>query len=352
MSQPPSENSVSAQAHLRSDDSVKHDATPHLNSKRNGSRIPRFTHGAQNAHSPTRDSSAVLSERSLNDINIPLSRRGPSKLSQEIKPHERGRYSSRSFSASTSNSVVHITVNHKALSASPIRNKGETPEWKRRLVYGDLSYGEQRDLFTSAGAVLENIFKPPAPVPPKSGADDSSEEESRLPQHEVTLPSSPPVYTRDPSTVEIHVEDSAVDDLPDLPDKRAPTAMRYRNTEDSDVSNSNINQSISEEQNPDTFASEEAPSSRNALQPDDNADLRKVSGQTVINEDFSPIMIARHSAEDGKTTFTPVEVPPTELRKRLEKLRRNQKLLMAETEDGMDDCFIYFEDTEDCERLG
>ncbi len=87
-----------------------------------------------------------------------LPRRAPSKLSQEIKLGERGRYASRSVSESTSNSVGHNTVNHKSLSASPAKNRGSTPEWKRRLIYGDVSYGEQRDLFTSAGTGLEAIF--------------------------------------------------------------------------------------------------------------------------------------------------------------------------------------------------
>lgn len=267
-------------------------------------------------------------------------------------PEQRGRYASRSFSNSASdNSVVHNTVNHKASSASPIRSKGQTPEWKRRLVYGELSYGEQPDLFTSAaGTGLENIFKPPTAAPMQA-VTESGEEDDAAFRHEATLPSSPPVYHRDPSTVEIHVDDSAVDDLPELPDRRAPTAMRYRRTGDSDGPSSNSDRSPP--QGPDS-ALENSGDGSILLHPkhaQDDAEVRKVSGQTVLNEDFSPIPLARHEAEDGRTTFAP-DVPPSELRKRLDKLRRGQMRLRAEEDGATDESGRYVDDSEDYEKLG
>ncbi|OIW28000.1 hypothetical protein CONLIGDRAFT_634330 [Coniochaeta ligniaria NRRL 30616] len=349
VSQPPSDP-LSANAPPSTDNSINQNTTAPSDQKSSGSRVQQLPR-ANTARTPTRDSSAALSERSLNDINITASRRGPSKLSQEIKVPERGRYASKSFSNSTSNnSVVHNTVNHKASSASPIRTKGQTPEWKRRLVYGQLSYGEQPDLFTSAaGTGLENIFKPPT-APPKRAVEEPSEEDDAAFQHEVTLPSSPPVYQRDASTVEIHVDDSAVDDLPELPDRRAPTAMRYRRMDDSDGPSSNSEQFSRE---PDSHVEDSGEGSilRNPHHLGDDFDVRKVSGQTVLNEDFSPIPLARHDAEDGKTTFAP-DVPPSELRKRLEKLRRGQMRLKAESDDAMDESGRYMDDSEDYEKLG
>ncbi|KAJ5159538.1 uncharacterized protein N7482_006542 [Penicillium canariense] len=38
---------------------------------------------------------------------------------------------------------------------------GATPEWRKRLVRGEISAGEQRDLFAPMG--LESVFKPPSP---------------------------------------------------------------------------------------------------------------------------------------------------------------------------------------------
>ncbi|KAH8906548.1 hypothetical protein BR93DRAFT_927383 [Coniochaeta sp. PMI_546] len=350
VSQPPSDP-LSAEAPLSTDNSINQNTAAPSAQKHSGTRIPRLPH-ADKARSPTRDSSAALSERSLNDINIPASRRGPSKLSQEIKVPERGRYASQSFSNSTSNnSVVHNTVNHKALSASPIRTRGQTPEWKRRLVYGELSYGEQPDLFTSAaGTGLENIFKPPK-APPKRAVEEPSEEDESAFQHEATLPSSPPVYQRDASTVEIHADDSAADYLPELPDRRAPTAMRYRRVDDSGGLSSNTEQSAL--QDPDSHVEDSGEGSilRRPHNLGDDFDVRKVSGQTVLNEDFSPIPLARHDAEDGRTTFAP-DVPPSELRKRLEKLRRGQMRLKAESDDALDESGRYMDDNEDYEKLG
>lgn len=350
VSQPPSDP-LSANAPSSADNSINRDTTALSDQKSRGSRIPRLSH-ANKPRTPTRDSSAALSERSLNDINIPGSRRRPSKLSQEIKiPEQRGRYASKSFSDTISdNSVVHNTVN-KAASASPIRTKGQTPEWKRRLVYGELSYGEQPDLFTSAaGTGLENIFKPPMAAP-RQAIPEASEDDDAAVGHEVTLPSSPPVYHRDPSTVEIHVDDSAVDDLPQLPDRRAPTAMRYRRTDDSDGPSTNSDRSAS--QGPDLPLEDSGEGSilRNSNHADDDAGLRKVSGQTVLNEDFSPIALTRRDTEDGRTTFAP-DVSPSELRKRLEKLRRGQMRLRAEEDGAMDESGRFVDDSEDYERLG
>ncbi|KAL3455453.1 hypothetical protein BJX64DRAFT_71308 [Aspergillus heterothallicus] len=47
-------------------------------------------------------------------------------------------------------------------------NKEGTPEWRRRLVNGDIPSGDQRDLFAPIG--LESVFKPPSPGSPLAGS--------------------------------------------------------------------------------------------------------------------------------------------------------------------------------------
>ncbi|KAL4943778.1 hypothetical protein BDV06DRAFT_129543 [Aspergillus oleicola] len=47
-------------------------------------------------------------------------------------------------------------------------NKQGTPEWRKRLVNGDIPVGEQRDLFAPIG--LESVFKPPSPGSPLAGS--------------------------------------------------------------------------------------------------------------------------------------------------------------------------------------
>ncbi|RKU43989.1 hypothetical protein DL546_006160 [Coniochaeta pulveracea] len=335
VSQPGSETSFCAPPpQPQNSDATKETSKPTVNPRPHGARMPKLSGEVKTPESPQRDSSRALSERSLNDINITASRRGPSKLSQEYKAEARGRISTRSMSMSGSDSILHDSVGsvvhntiNKAASTSPSRDHGETPEWKRRLVYGQLSVGEQPDLFTSHAMGLENIFKPPAAIAPRTTTCDGDEtsqqyegqdEKSSIVQHEVTMPSSPPIYHRDPSTVEIRVDDSAVDDLPQLPGQRGPKQMRYRRNDESDSPSMNSARSGT----PDVDESHVAGDSSEAalpqaqqsqLQVQDDGDGRKVSGQTVLNEDFSPILLTRRIAENGPPTFTPLEVPPSEL---------------------------------------
>ncbi|KAK3344372.1 hypothetical protein B0T25DRAFT_509600 [Lasiosphaeria hispida] len=353
VSQPASEASIvePAPAHDTATPKTKRDATA-------TSRIPRLTPGAKQTHPFTNENSSnILSERSVNEIFVPGSRRTPSKLSQEVKVHERGRYSSRSLSVSTSGSVVHNTVQHKSQSASPTKRGRETPEWRKRLVYGDLSYGEQRDLFTSRGTGLENIFKPPPAVPDAPDApdapNDASYEEDRTTQHEATLPSSPPVYERDPSTVEIHVDES-IQELPERIDRKAPIPARYRRSEESHEASMDSEPSIASDSCSQACSTTEQ-TALSAHQPTVfRLDSRKVSNRSdVRHEDFSPILLERRQASNGKTSFGPADVPPEELRKRLEKLRRNQMLVTGEYEpSGTTDNQGNVETTEVYERLG
>jgi len=299
------------------------------------SRIPRLNPDLKKPQATANEnSSGILSERSINEIFSSAARRTPSKtpskLSQEIKIRERGRYSSRSVSASTSGSVVHNTVHHKSQSASPIKRRGETPEWKRRLIYGDLSYGEQPDLFTSAATGLEKMFKPPPAVP--GAPNDESYEEGSVVQHEVTLSSSPPLYTRNPSTVEIHMDES-IQELPESLDRRAPTSMRYRRSEDDLEHSLDSEPSMARESGSQPGSTTEQ-TAFSAHQPDRLVlDSRKVSGRSDGRyEDFSPILLERRQASNGKETFGPADLPPDELRKRLEKLRQNQMILAGDYE--------------------
>lgn len=322
---------------------------PKLPKPQTPSRIPRLSpharkfqnaisasgSNANNAGSNTGNTSNasgnILGERSINERLAAL-RRTPSKLSQELSPNGRDCHACRSASASTTNSVVRKSFLRKSLNASQSKGQGgETPEWKRRLVYGDLSYGEQKDLFTSAGTGLENMFKPPLAMsgPSQNGRTESSYQE-RDSQLDVAVPSSPPPfhYHRDPSTVEIHV-DEAHHDSSQWPLTEGSMAVRTRHTDErADASResgsgthhegcshhtSNINQT--------------------ALSAD--GESRKVSGRSDIrNEDFSPIILERRQASDGGPTFSPADLPPDELRKRLEMLRRNQMIVTGDVNDG------------------
>ncbi|KAL0940409.1 conserved leucine-rich repeat protein [Colletotrichum truncatum] len=311
----------------------EHNKTP--NGKGAGSRIPLPVSRIRPSSAGASEKSVgVLSERSTNDVNIPLSsqRRPSIKVSREFNATEPSRQPSRAFSASTNGSVIHNTVEQRSLRSSPLRGTGNTPEWKRRLVYGDVAYGEQRDLFCSAAAGLENMFKPPTPM------DTSLAEES--PRHDTTFPSSPPFFRRaDVDAVDDEDDSdgrSQMDPSPSPSPRIRPPKVTYKTTEESADQSKLSDYSIHRDSNPQEPSVKEsfptAETSFSGLAPPNDAS-RKTSGHSVIrNEDFSPIVLTLMRSKAEEEGFAPAELPLDQLRNRLEKLRIDQMLLNSQGE--------------------
>ncbi|TGJ87125.1 hypothetical protein E0Z10_g1642 [Xylaria hypoxylon] len=331
------------------------------------SRIPRFN--AANAgikhpqHQPLHSSPSVLSERNPNDINIRATQLGPSRLLQETKLSSRGRYLSRSASASTTGSIIHNSVvETKSHSASPSKGRENVPEWKKRLIHGELDYGESKDLFSAAATGLENMFRPPQS--PEAYNAVSIENEGYT-MNETTLPSSPPPYSGN--------QHEPIDDTGNISERYSydssiqhnislPKPVFFRSMED-DGARIPSDQAPTREKSRDESITEldgavesSAMSFRRKQLLDES---RKASGQSdTRNEDFSPIFIARYSSEGGRVSFSPMELPAHQLRKKLEILRRNQMILDPEPEIGSDKAMAVsdgagdFENTEDYARNG
>ncbi|KAE9380634.1 hypothetical protein N431DRAFT_552754 [Stipitochalara longipes BDJ] len=297
------------------------------------SRIPKYnpqkqpwTAGQDSANSP-------LSERSLNDNNIPLSQRNvkhPSKL-REVTNGSRGRRLSRTLSASTTQSVQYHTIQHKSASLSPQKGRNETPEWKRRLIHGEVAYGEQRDLFSPAG--LENIFRPPPAQSPTKLPLADFEEGSAI------MPSSPPPYNFD--STKLRKDDEGAKVKPgDTQNCRQPRAMKYKLADEgeSDFSANDLSRSSNFQPTKLKFQSQQ----REIVYSGNNSDAassvvrherhvddagRTVSGQSDIrNEELSPIYIGRHNTTDGKIDYTALNLPPDELQRRLENIQEESPL--------------------------
>ncbi|KAI1323479.1 hypothetical protein F5Y16DRAFT_383667 [Xylariaceae sp. FL0255] len=323
------------------------------------SRIPRYNNNKSRFQQPHSSSPRALSERSQNDINIKGAQLGPSKLSQELKATRRG----RSASASTAGSVIHNSVVHnKSQSASPAKGRENVPEWRRRLVLGDLNYGESKDLFSSAGTGLENMFRPPQPP------DPANEE---IPETETTLPSSPPplMGIHNPALDHDDEEEEEEDDLYGTEESvqrsvTLPKPIKFRPTEDSSpLESSEVSIVVNKRaQNENRFQPDEGPAQSSGLSfraRQQLEGLRGPSGQSdTRNEDFSPIFIGRHSGEDGKISYAPLELPANQLRQKLENLRRNQMILDPETQDdgevalAVGDGTFNIDNTEDYARNG
>lgn len=283
------------------------DATP--------SKIP-LRAGANPVYSPiTGDSSHILNERTANEINISHNKL-PSKLSRELKLDSKD---SRSVSVATCGSVVHKSLN------SAIAAEG-TPEWKRRLINGEVQYGEQRDLFCSAAAGLQDMFKPPQ-------ADLSDTQYGHaLPDR--TMPSSPPLYQYEPDEDIDRLLELAEQDEHDFPEQVTPSPSPRRGNRSTHFrSTSNGNNSFLPCL-PEGNYVDESPLQHvgsiarnkvllNAPRPAQGS-LRKVSAQTDDNEDFSPIIIERQDGEDGQVKFGAIELPIIELQSKLERVLNSQ----------------------------
>lgn len=291
-------------------------------------------------------SSVALHERSFSRNNIPMSMRRPSKagLVQNI----------RSASISSTGSVVHNTCERNE-NTSP--SKGYTPEWKRRLIQGQLDAGEQPDLFTGARTDLEAMFQPPSPLSTQAAANRGQIRSPQLHGHytmhrnETSFPSSPPSYAvdRDNDMGSQELEESPSVIRQRTMSTQKPRQMRYRMVDPQEYSRNNSIQadkgaqeaSKPELRDPSSFS--ETPLSTlskgtasssmivptSAPQPPDPA--RQVSSQSVVqNEALSPILMSPTKDQYGRIIFAPVtEVPAAQLKSKLESLRRSQKFLDA-----------------------
>ncbi|KAF2031969.1 hypothetical protein EK21DRAFT_61931 [Setomelanomma holmii] len=128
---------------------------------------------------------SALAERSLSDNNIAPASPDASYVATSRTP-------SYAFSASQGSIVYNGTVAHNTVAKSPAKDKAPhgTPEWRRRLVKGDLGYGDQTDLFGNTG--LQNIFQKPA----GSTTDNTPQPKRKLGLLNglAALPSSPPPW--------------------------------------------------------------------------------------------------------------------------------------------------------------
>ncbi|EPE07635.1 leucine-rich repeat protein [Ophiostoma piceae UAMH 11346] len=364
------------------------------------------------------NSSNILNERSVNEINIFGSRHSPSKLSNEYKFDDikeiqsKARHvSMRSISTSSVGSVVHNTVERQPQSTSPGKNKpGDTPEWRRRIIEGQLAYGEQCDLFTSARTGLENMFNPPAAagqgnlstaIEEEEEEDDGAvsgvdqelehahgEEESlgagshEAPDmaNDMTMPSSPPIHSLryDSSSFQ---DDEAAQQLPQRPRENYLDTLEEEPSTFEPERTGEVMENGQAELLPETDEAEfeedgsvhrhsvhESQADEGSASYDDSQirhpmdrESRVISGQSVLrNESFSAILISPEKDKGGDgAVFGPVELPSGELKRRLENLRWNQMVLAddanqgpTETSGSIGGRSLNVDSTEEYEKMG
>lgn len=218
-------------------------------------------------------------------------------------------------------------MHRQSLSSSPEKKKFDTPEWKRRLIYGELAYGEQRDLFTSAGTGLEGMFKPP--VPAKAPPGHLDEDRSDFQRNNTTFPSSPPEIAGNYSNYEVYSDRYTEQELPEHlgAGQSKGRSVRYK-LADEEASDTSEPSDMSVRRNVPRGGAQ-TDSGRSAarfLAPATAGDeSRKTSSQSAArHEDFSPIFIGRRGGEDGKNDFSALDLSPSVLYERLEKLQKDR----------------------------
>ncbi|KFY87580.1 hypothetical protein V498_07112 [Pseudogymnoascus sp. VKM F-4517 (FW-2822)] len=249
------------------------------------SRIPVLKSLVQ----PSNDSSALpLSERSPNSNNVPIPHawKHSSKLRNEISGAGQDRRVSRTLSVSSSQSVQHHTVQHRSISSSPQKSRN-TPEWKKRLLHGDVAYGDQRDLFSPVG--LENIFKPPPPA--RQPSIKSLELQSK--SEDVTMRSSPPPYKSK--------------EAPQPSERQAPKPISYKLADTGSDHFSECDLSQSSSFRPRNTVSRKA-SSRNPLVHDvalEEAEAEAEEESGVENDDIEDLELSKGMDSDAHLQVTP-----------------------------------------------
>ncbi|KAF7521199.1 hypothetical protein G7054_g12519 [Neopestalotiopsis clavispora] len=274
---------------------------------------------SRSLHKPDSSSTDALGERSSNNINIQASQRPSSRVSDDVKSSQRDRHTSRSNSTSASGSVQHNTIEHRSLSASPSKNRDSIPEWRRRLLHGEGDYAEPLNLFSSAGAGLESMFRPP----PSAGANPGGAHDEGHALHDMTMPSSPPPYFRSrPHNISNGTFEESSLDFSEIQPIQPP--LRKQGTAHTNNNEKDNGSSVLKTQGQESSISSD---SKQYLDVS-----RRVSGRSDIrNEDFSPIYLTRLSKEDGKITFAPTELSADSLRKRLDELRQGHSFVKSDS---------------------
>lgn len=208
---------------------------------------------------------AALSERSLNDSNIEnIDPTAPINATNTTRTRSTSDAQS-ALSDSYGSVVIHGTVAQKQIN-SPV-NDNDTPEWKRRLLKGEVGYGEQKDLFSPMG--LENIFQKPA----GGSTDEPKQRFSKLGLSTAlnAVPSSPPPWPVDRSRQVSKEEDEQPQEKPEQPTDDPQPEQGAEDPNDSTAYYSSLHPS-------EIHASE--------------ANMRAASGQTELNETFSEVHLS------------------------------------------------------------
>lgn len=219
------------------------------------------------------------------------------------------------------------TVAQRSKSASPTK-KQETLEWKRRLLKGQVGYGDQTDLFGANG--LENIFAPKSEPESKPKVRSSMTMSWLKDSSVVDMPSSPPPWPRHSDEDGEH---AAFDERDCLTAVAEEAESQCHNQSELEVDTSRSNPFALDN----SEIRDGVPEERAIMSPDRSEATehnlvgnRTVSAQTEC-EDFSPVFISKHTTMDGKTDYKAFDSHYIKKFQNVEVLRQSQDNSQGDT---------------------
>ncbi|KNG51423.1 leucine-rich repeat-containing protein 23 protein [Stemphylium lycopersici] len=254
---------------------------------------------------PSSPPTSFLADRSLSDNNANAN---APPASSPNAPARAASYSS--FSMSQNSEMQNGTVAHNTVARSPVKeqNSEDTPEWRRRLVNGEVGYGNQTDLFGPTG--LENIFQKPA----GAASEDSAPPKRRLGLLKglAAVPSSPPPW---PAVQQSDAAEEQAQEQEHGQSQGQGQGLEANKDEKADVTN--LEDSLRDE----TTQEHETWRDSQGLAPPHET-MRTASGQIEYeNENFSPIYLTMTANMNlGQSAQQPQNFRGSELANRLRQI--------------------------------
>ncbi|OGM51026.1 hypothetical protein ABOM_000254 [Aspergillus bombycis] len=198
------------------------------------------------------------------------------------------------------------------------KTKEGTPEWRKRLVRGEIPAGEQRDLFAPIG--LEGVFKPPTP-----GSEKTQHEAIPMMKQRDDLWDFGNPSNKDPSTSprrSSQAQDAGENDAANMSNEedRPPglSSQLQLNAKPSDSPEGSPNATLEIPKDP-----EEPPSNFNdsSFVTQDDTQMRSATGlEDLRNEGITPITFSRTNTVEGNATSEVIRSALKQVTNKLQKL--------------------------------
>ncbi|KAE8377035.1 hypothetical protein BDV26DRAFT_221686 [Aspergillus bertholletiae] len=221
----------------------------------------------------------------------------------------------RSVSNASTQSGQQSTVQVKPKKGN---TKGGTPEWRKRLVRGEIPAGEQRDLFAPIG--LEGVFKPPTPGSEKTQHDAIPMMKQRDDLWDFGNPSdkSPGTSLRRSSQAQDAIDNDVAKASSDGDRPVGSNSQLQENANPSDSPEGSPNATLDLPKD-----SEEPRSTYNysSFVTQDDTQMRSATGlEDLRNEGITPITFSRTNTVEGNATSEVIRSALKQVTSKLQKL--------------------------------